>query len=128
VGYFDISLTLFLFNINPLDSELNPISHLLALLGTHHILHVNRIRVNVYDRSPQFIFIYFYIYFYFYFFADVPLNEIKSFPRINSLSISIKKLKLERLADSRDEFCNAPNNAPYGEAYMSFILFNAYQF
>ena len=26
---------------------LNPICHLLALLGAHHILHVNRIRVNV---------------------------------------------------------------------------------
>jgi hypothetical protein len=32
--------------INPLNAELNPICHLLALLGTHHILHVSRIRVN----------------------------------------------------------------------------------
>jgi len=32
--------------INPLTAELNPIYHLLALLGAHHILHVNRIRVN----------------------------------------------------------------------------------
>jgi len=32
--------------INPLNAELNPISHLLALLGAHHILHVSRIRVN----------------------------------------------------------------------------------
>ena len=32
--------------INPLNAELNPICHLLALLGAHHILHVNRIRVN----------------------------------------------------------------------------------
>jgi hypothetical protein len=31
---------------NPLNAELNPISHLLALLGTHHILHVSRIRVK----------------------------------------------------------------------------------
>jgi hypothetical protein len=30
---------------NPLNAELNPTSHLLAL-GTHHILHVGRIRVN----------------------------------------------------------------------------------
>ena len=30
--------------INPLRAELNPICHLLALLGTHHILHVSRIR------------------------------------------------------------------------------------
>ena len=31
---------------NPLNSELNPICHLLALLGAHHILHVSRRRVN----------------------------------------------------------------------------------
>jgi len=33
--------------INPLNAELNPICHLLALLA-HHILHVSRIRVNAY--------------------------------------------------------------------------------
>jgi len=32
--------------INPLNARLNPICHLLALLGAHHILHVSRIRVN----------------------------------------------------------------------------------
>ena len=32
--------------INPLNAELNPIYHLLALLGAHHILHVSRIRVK----------------------------------------------------------------------------------
>jgi len=31
---------------NPLNAELNPICHLLALLGAHHILHVSRIRIN----------------------------------------------------------------------------------
>ena len=31
---------------NPLNAELNPICHLLALLGAHHFLHVSRIRVN----------------------------------------------------------------------------------
>jgi len=30
----------------PLNTELNPIRHLLALLGDHHILHVNRVKVN----------------------------------------------------------------------------------
>jgi len=29
--------------INPLNAELNPIFHFLALLGTHHIFHVGRI-------------------------------------------------------------------------------------
>ena len=33
--------------INHLNAELNPICHLLALLGAHHILHVSRMRVNV---------------------------------------------------------------------------------
>jgi len=34
------------FRFNPLNAKLNPICHLLALLGAHHILHVSRIRVN----------------------------------------------------------------------------------
>jgi len=33
-------------SINPLNADLNPICHLLALLGAHHILHVSRIRVK----------------------------------------------------------------------------------
>jgi hypothetical protein len=32
---------------NPLNAELNPICHLLALLRAHHILHVSRIRVKM---------------------------------------------------------------------------------
>jgi hypothetical protein len=32
--------------LNPLNAQLNPIFHLLALLGAHHILHVSRIRVK----------------------------------------------------------------------------------
>jgi len=40
-----MSIPLKLFGFNPLNSELNPICHLLAL-GAHHILHVGRIRVN----------------------------------------------------------------------------------
>jgi len=31
---------------NPLNTELNPICYLLALLGAHHFLHVSRIRVK----------------------------------------------------------------------------------
>jgi hypothetical protein len=33
--------------INPLNAELNPICHLLALVRAHHILHVSRIRVKI---------------------------------------------------------------------------------
>jgi len=32
--------------INPLNAELNPTCHLLALLGAHPILHISRIRVK----------------------------------------------------------------------------------
>jgi len=32
--------------INPLNAKLNPICHLLALLGAHPILHVSRIMVK----------------------------------------------------------------------------------
>ena len=32
---------------NLLQAELNPIRHLLALLGAHHIFHVNGLRVNI---------------------------------------------------------------------------------
>jgi len=33
-------------NVNPLNAKLNPICHVLALLGAHHILHVSGIRVK----------------------------------------------------------------------------------
>ena len=39
--------TCIVIHINPLNAELHPICHLLALLGAHHILHISRIRVNV---------------------------------------------------------------------------------
>ena len=32
---------------NPLNAELNPICHLLALLGAHHIFHLSGLRVKV---------------------------------------------------------------------------------
>jgi len=44
---FSFSLLFFKEKVNPLNAELNPICHLLALLGAHHILHVGRIRVKV---------------------------------------------------------------------------------
>jgi hypothetical protein len=47
--------------VNPFNAELNPICHLLALLGAHHILHVSRIRVKykiqikLFERTNNFI-------------------------------------------------------------------------
>ena len=40
----------FLFSFNPLNAELNPIRHLLALAGVRHIVHVSRLRVK--DNQP----------------------------------------------------------------------------
>jgi hypothetical protein len=47
-------------SVNPLNAELNPICHLLALLGAHPILHISRIRVksvfcpqNISERDEQ---------------------------------------------------------------------------
>jgi len=45
----DICASLFIGycqHFNPLNAKLNPICHLLALLGAHPILHISRIRVN----------------------------------------------------------------------------------
>ena len=36
---------------NLLNAELNPIRHLLALVGARHIVHVSRIRVNYYRHG-----------------------------------------------------------------------------
>ena len=50
--YFDVRTVHFvqyLRNIiNPLNAKLNSICPVLALLGAHHILHVSRVRVNIY--------------------------------------------------------------------------------
>jgi len=36
----------FMWAIDPSNAKLNPICHMLALLGAHHILHVSRISVK----------------------------------------------------------------------------------
>ena len=38
---------------NPLNAELNPIRHLLALVGARHIDHVSRIRVKMEERQAD---------------------------------------------------------------------------
>jgi hypothetical protein len=42
----NIYIYILLLEFNPLNTELNPICHLLALLGAHLIFHVSRIRVK----------------------------------------------------------------------------------
>ena len=36
--------------VKPLNAELNPIRHLLALVGARHIVHVSRIRLRQYRK------------------------------------------------------------------------------
>jgi len=44
--YFFLRVVEDIDKFNPLNAELNPICHLLALLGAQHILHVSRIRLK----------------------------------------------------------------------------------
>ena len=44
------AVTFSLTNVNPLNAELNPIRHLLALVGARHIVHVSRIRLRQYRK------------------------------------------------------------------------------
>ena len=54
--YIAFSLPLFInwSGIKPLNAELIPNCHLLALLGAHHILHVSRIRVKGYRLEGKY--------------------------------------------------------------------------
>ena len=54
---FGVYITYF----NPLNAELNPICHLLVLLGVHHFLHVSRIRVKSLTLRLLMSHIYIYI-------------------------------------------------------------------
>jgi type III secretory pathway component EscR len=49
--------------LNPLNTELNPVCYLLALLGAHPILHVSRIRIkdNEYCKKNFFTKIFIFI-------------------------------------------------------------------
>ena len=50
--------------INFLNAELNPICHLLPLLGVHHFLHISRIRFKSLTLRLLMSYIYIYIYIY----------------------------------------------------------------
>ena len=61
--------------INPLNAELNPICHLLALLGVHHFLRVSRIRVQ---SLTLWLLMSFYIYIYIYIYGAPILDVSRS--------------------------------------------------
>jgi hypothetical protein len=46
------------FFFNPLKAELNFICHLLALLGTHHVLNVSGVRVNIVAEIKKIFLLY----------------------------------------------------------------------
>jgi transposase len=48
--------------LKPLNAKLNPICHLLALVGAHHIFHVSRIRVIKYSLTEFLPVIYFKVF------------------------------------------------------------------
>ena len=57
-------------HINPLNAELNPICHLLALLGVHHFLHFSRVRVKSLTLRLLMSYIYVYMEHLFLMFLD----------------------------------------------------------
>ena len=63
--------------INPLNAELNPICHLLALLA-HHFLHVSRIRVKSLTLRLLMSYIYIYICIYIYIYGAPILDVSRS--------------------------------------------------
>ena len=65
-----LSLGLKLGSINPLNTELNPICCLLALLGAHDFLHVSRIRVKSLTLRRLMSYIYIYMEHPFLMFLD----------------------------------------------------------
>jgi hypothetical protein len=53
--YTVYTYTLIIWKFNPLNTELNPICHLLALVGAHHVLHVSRVWVKILNTLYLFI-------------------------------------------------------------------------
>ena len=56
--------------VNPLNAELNPICHFLALLGVHHFPHVSRTRVKSLTLRLLMSYIYIYIYIYLFIYME----------------------------------------------------------
>ena len=51
--FLSVSLKFKVILFNPLNDKLNPICHLLSLLGAHHILHISRVSVNSKNKSEN---------------------------------------------------------------------------
>jgi len=64
---------------NPLNTELNSICYLLALLGAHHFLHVSRIRVKSLTLRLLMSYIYIYIYIYIYDISNLRVEILSTY-------------------------------------------------
>jgi len=84
-------------DINPLNAELNPICHLLALLGAHHILHISRIRLNIPDAEKTLLFAMLL-------FSDIV--EIIKMLLDNGMSVDLKNAEDFMLLHFSSEYCN----------------------
>jgi hypothetical protein len=71
--------------LNPLNLELNLICYLLALLRTHHFLHVSRIRVKLLTFRLLMSYIYIYIYIYIYDISRLRVNVNNSTQHCNNI-------------------------------------------
>ena len=79
--------------INPLSAQLNPIGHVLALLGAHHIFHVSRIWVRTlnYEEAS------------FYLFGIILVRWIFCILRMNNLKLT---MKMDPLNVELNPICN----------------------
>ena len=73
-------ISLVLDVLNPLNAELNPIRHLLALEGARHFVHVSRIRVNVCSELKYESFIFLNVVFQQHKFIIICVAAWRNFP------------------------------------------------
>ena len=90
-----VTYRLFLSDFNSLNAKLNPICHLLTLLGDHHILHFSRIRVNE-------------IYIYRQFFPLSKKNQISNFVTIHPVAANL--FHVDRQTDGRTDVHDESNS------------------
>jgi hypothetical protein len=77
IFHIDLLHQLHIIEFNALNAELNPICHLVALLGVRHFPHVSRMRVKSLTLRLLMAHIYIYIYIYIY---DISHLRVKVHP------------------------------------------------
>jgi hypothetical protein len=77
----------------PLNAVLNPVCHLLVLLGAHHILHVSRIRVKVSHLAIS-TFVYLYTFSLAWLLQDAKINHFVLLPQCGHQSLHLSTASL----------------------------------